>query len=890
MPKPRDDIAPTRLQDYRPPPWWVDTVDLQFALREDATEVTATLALRRNTAVAAAPLRLDGERLKLKRIELDGVALAESEYRLSATALELAAAPEQCMLTTVVEINPAANAALVGLYLSNGNFCTQCEAQSFRRITFFPDRPDILSVYTVAISADRERYPVLLSNGNPRAHGEAATAADGRARHYAVWHDPHPKPCYLFALVAGRLARLAGGFTTMSGRHVELNIYTEPHNADKCEHAMRSALNAMRWDEQTYGREYDLEVFNIVAVDDFNMGAMENKGLNIFNSAYVLARPDTATDADYQSIEGVIGHEYFHNWSGNRVTCRDWFQLSLKEGFTVFRDQEFCADMSARGVKRIRDVDTLRTRQFSEDAGPMAHPVRPRQYISIDNFYTMTVYHKGAEVIRMLANLLGAADFRKGTDLYFSRHDGQAATTEDFIKALEDAGGRDLSQFRLWYDIAGTPRLDIEQDYDPARRRYTLRVKQHTPDTPGQTDKPAMHIPVRVSLLGADGRAMPLTLQDEPPQTETTRVLHVTRKRQDFVFQQVRGRPVASLLRGLSAPVRLDMRRTDDELRFLMAHDDDAFNRWDAAQTYATQLINTRLDNDSTRMDAGKIAAGFIAACKKTLADERIPPALAAEILTLPSEQYLAGRQKHARPERIHRARKALRAAIAEALAGELVERYHGLAPSGAYSIEPAAMGRRALRNVCLSYLMTAAPPAEATVELCLRQYRQADNMTDVIAALRCLANLEHPARERALGEFYAKWKDTALVVDKWFSLQATSELPDTLARVKSLVEHPAFNLKNPNKVRALIGAFAAGNPSCFHAPDGGGYMFVADKVLQLDRFNPQIASRLAANLSAWRQYDKSRQTLMRRQLQIIMDTRELSKDTFEVVAKSLRG
>jgi len=883
----RTDTAPETifLKDYQPPAWLVDTVDLQFMLSESVTQVISTLKLRKNPDAPTQVLRLDGESLTPTAVTLNGELLTDEQYQLDEYSLTIDSAPDNSILTTIVELDPASNTTLMGLYQSSGNYCTQCEAEGFRKITFFPDRPDVLSTYTVMIVADKKKYPVLLSNGNPQDAGDTPPDSQGNDRHFAVWHDPHPKPCYLFALVAGDLACIHDEYTTQSGNKVDLNIYVEQHNADKCEHAMRSVINSMRWDEQTYGLEYDLEVFNIVAVDDFNMGAMENKGLNIFNSKYVLARPDTATDTDFQGIEGVIGHEYFHNWSGNRVTCRDWFQLSLKEGFTVFRDQEFSADMSARGIKRIQDVNMLRTHQFREDAGPMAHPIRPDQYVEINNFYTLTVYEKGAEVVRMLSNLLGPENFRKGTNLYFSRHDGEAVTTDDFVQALEDASGYDLQQFRNWYSTAGTPELTINEDYDSENNTYILTVSQRTPDTRGQTDKPSLHIPLSIGLLDQEGKPLPVILKGETGNKKTTRVLHIKHDSETFTFKNISHKPVASLLRGFSAPVKLNMDRSVDELCFLMAHDEDEFNRWDAAQTLATQLMVDQFDSEIITVDPA-----FIDAFRKTLTNESLKPALVAEILRLPAEGLLADQREEAQPDRIHSVRKGFRIVLARALQDELLQRYHSLTQSGEYSIEPNSMGERALRNTCLGYLMS---PIRGDIEddvfnICVSQYQNANNMTDVIAALSCLCNTNDPVRLESLDHFYKQWQSDALVMDKWFALQATSELPGTLKHVMTLSEHEAFNIKNPNKVRSLIGAFANANPLHFHAADGSGYDFIAERVIELNKINPQVASRLVNVFSRWQQYDGNRQQLMKKALKTVLNSGDLSKDVYEIVSKSL--
>jgi aminopeptidase N len=878
--------AATYLKDYQPPAWRLEKVDLVFELLESATRVTAELTCQR---LAAADLELYGESLQLLELAVDGHTLTADQYEKSDGSLVIPGLPDHCQLRIVTEIDPSANTSLMGLYVSGGNFCTQCEAEGFRRMTYFPDRPDVLSVYSTKIIADKLKFPVLLSNGNLVETGEAEPARDGSQRHYALWHDPHPKPSYLFALVAGDLARIQDSFTTMSGKQVELNIYVQHHNQDQCEHAMRSLKNAMRWDEQVYGREYDLDVFNIVAVDDFNMGAMENKGLNVFNSKYVLARPDTATDSDYQGIEGVIGHEYFHNWSGNRVTCRDWFQLSLKEGFTVFRDQEFSADMSARGIKRIQDVNMLRTYQFREDAGPMAHPVRPDSYVEINNFYTLTVYEKGAEVVRMLYHLLGRDKFRAATDLYFERHDGQAVTTDDFVKAMEDASGIDLEQFRRWYSQAGTPELTVSENYDTDSSKYTLTVRQATPPTPGQAEKEPLHIPVDVGLVDDNGQALELQLEGESQPVGTSRVLHLRKEEERYSFININSKPHASLLRGFSAPVKLVMERSVDELCFLMAHDSDEFNRWDAAQSLATRLMTEQV----TRSLAGHavdVNQQYIEACRRLLTSEQAKPSLIAEALRLPAESYIADSMAQARPDVIHQVRESFRASLAHELSDELWQRYQALAQNGAYNIDPDAMGARALRNLCLGYLMAPAREKihDRVFTACIDQYETAGNMTDVMAALTCLVNTDDAERDRALDQFYDKWKDETLVVDKWLALQASSRLANTFDNVKALTRHEAFNIKNPNKVRSLIGVFAGGNPYHFHRQDGAAYQFIADQIIQLDALNPQVAARLVGVFTRWRQFDEARQKMMREQLEKLARIEGLSKDAGEIISKSL--
>ncbi len=868
-----------RLADYQPPAYAIDHVDLHFDLDPDTTRVTSRLSLRRLRE--GEPLVLDGHDLELVSVAVNGRVLETDEFRLDEHSLTLAELPDSCELEVVTEIHPAANTSLGGLYTSGGNFCTQCEAEEFRKITYYLDRPDVMARFTTTLVADKADYPVLLSNGNLIASGELE---DGR--HWARWEDPFPKPAYLFALVAGDLARIEDSFTTTSGRKVDLHIYVQHHNIDKCEHAMRSLQKAMRWDEEVYGREYDLDLYMIVAVDDFNMGAMENKGLNVFNSRYVLARPDTATDTDYLGIESVIAHEYFHNWSGNRVTCRDWFQLSLKEGFTVFRDQEFSADMNSRGVQRIQDVNVLRTHQFREDAGPMAHPVRPDSYVEINNFYTVTAYNKGAEVVRMLAHLVGPEGFRRGTDLYFERHDGQAVTTDDFVSAIEDANDADFSQFRLWYSQAGTPQLNVAHHYDEQQKTLTLNITQSCPPTPGQAHKQPFHIPLAVGLLDAGGNDLPLCLEGEAATGDTTRVLHLREAEQSFVFRDVPPGAVPSLLRGFSAPVKLRDDLDDSQRYFLMAHDSDPFSRWEAGQKMAVKILAGLVDD----IQAGRplqLDEAFAEAFARTLADDRLDPAFAALALGLPAENYLAEFIQPIDPQAIHEARDFLRRALAERLRPQLEAVYAQNAGSGEYRIDGESIGRRALKNACLGYLSRIGD-SEA-IALAEGQFNTAGNMTDSMAALASLASQANAARERALAAFYQRWRDEPLVVDKWLSIQATAALPDTLDRVRELTKHEAFTLKNPNKVRALIGAFASANPSCFHAIDGAGYAFLADHILELDALNPQVAARLTSPFTQWRNYEPKRQALMQAQLQRLLAEPGLSKDVFEVVSKSLQ-
>jgi len=867
------------LKDYQPPAFLVDTVRLHVDLRERATHVRAELALRRNPAAPAAEggaLRLNGERLTLVSVAVDGRLLGSDDYAVDEESLTICSVPDAFILQTEVGIVPEDNTALEGLYTSGSMYCTQCEAEGFRKITYYPDRPDVMARFTTTIAADKARCPVLLSNGNPIASGDL----DG-GRHFVTWEDPFPKPSYLFALVAGDLRCIEDRYVTASGREVALRIYVEPENVDKCDHAMRSLQKAMRWDEERFGREYDLDVYMIVAVNDFNMGAMENKGLNVFNAKFVLARPETATDRDFLGIQGVIAHEYFHNWTGNRITCRDWFQLSLKEGLTVFRDQEFSADMGSRGVKRIEDVRLLRANQFAEDAGPMAHPVRPDSYIEINNFYTVTVYEKGAEVVRMQASLLGPEAFRRAMDLYFARHDGQAVTTDDFVRCMEDAGGRDLDQFRRWYSQAGTPEIDVSDAYDAAKRTYTLTVRQSCPPTPGQPDKQPLHVPFAVGLLDARGADLPLQLAGESAPGGASRILELRETEETFRFVGVAERPTPSLLRGFSAPVKVRYDCGDEALMFLMAHDSDGFNRWDAAQLLAQRVILRRVADP-----AAPLPPGFVAAFRQALADARADRALLAEVLALPGESYLADQLAQVDVDGIHRAREAVKTELAAALRDDLLAIHAAGADAGPYGIEPASIGRRSLRNLALGYLMQC--PDAQVAALCLAQYRAGHNMTDVMAALALIADSDLPERAEVLADFRARWQHDPLVMDKWFTVQAMARHPETLARVQALLGDPAFSIRNPNKVRSLIGAFATANPVCFHAVDGSGYAFLVDRVLELDPANPQIAARLLRAVSRWRRYDPVRQALMRGELERVVGAAGLSKDVYEIAAKSL--
>ena len=846
-----------RREDYRPPEWLVPEIALDFDLDPVRTRVTARLKVVRNGGNA--PLRLNGEGLALVSVTVDGQP-ADHVYENDLLTLELA--DDAALVETVVEIAPEANTQLMGLYASGGILCTQCEAEGFRRITFFPDRPDVLSRYSVRMTADKVRFPVLLANGDPIGSGDLA---DGR--HWAEWNDPFPKPCYLFALVAGDLEVNRDSFTTRSGRVVDLGIWVREADLPKTSHAMAALKASMAWDERVYGREYDLDVFNIVAVSDFNFGAMENKGLNIFNSRYILADPDTATDADFDAIAAVVAHEYFHNWSGNRVTCRDWFQLSLKEGFTVLRDQQFSADQGSAAVKRIEDVRTLRAAQFPEDAGPLAHPIRPESFIEISNFYTATIYNKGAEVIRMLHTILGPAAFRAGSDMYFDRNDGTAATCEDFVRAMEDASGVDLTAFRLWYAQAGTPRVGASLIHDAGSGRARLRLRQHLGPTPGQPDKKPMPIPLKVALFG-----------DKSEKKLADQLVMLDSEEEEVVFDGIGERPILSINRGFSAPVILEADRSAADLAFLSAHDDDPFARYEAMQQLMLDSLLGTIADGTADHDA------VIEAVANTLRDPALDPAFVAEAVLLPSEAFIGDQMSVLQPEAIRAAREALRASLGEEL-DHLWRGAYAASSANRYEYSPAAKGGRRLRSVALGYL--AAGSASDASALAMRQYREADNMTDRQGALGVLANGDSAERGEALAAFYDRYRDDALVLDKWFSLQALSIRPDTPAVVEALAAHRDFTLANPNRLRALVGSFAA-NQGAFHDASGRGYRFVADMILALDKLNPQTAARLVPPLGRWRRLDEERAASMRAELERIVAAPALSRDVFEQASKSL--
>ena len=881
------DTAPRTifLKDYQPPVYLVDHVKLHFALHETQTVVTSILTVKLNSENKQADKSfvLDGQNLQLLSVKVDGKALSEKEYVCDSETLSLANIPDTCELEIQTQINPIENKALEGLYLSSGMFCTQCEAQGFRRITYFPDRPDVMSIFEVTIIGDKEKYPILLSNGNLIDKGEA-----DNGQHWVTWQDPSLKPSYLFALVAGDLFCKEDTYTTMSGREITLQVFVEVENSHKCDHALMSLKQAMKWDEDTYGREYDLDIYMIVAVNDFNMGAMENKGLNVFNASCVLASPDTATDADYYTIQSIIAHEYFHNWSGNRVTCRDWFQLSLKEGFTVFRDQEFSADLNSRAVKRIDDVNVLRNAQFAQDSGPMAHPIRPDHYIEISNFYTVTVYNKGAEVVRMIRNLVGGEGFRKGTDLYFDRHDGQAVTTEDFVASMQDANDVDLTLFKNWYSQAGTPELDVSGIYNEKDKTYTIDIKQHCPDTTGQKNKKPFHIPLQLGLLDKNGTDIALYLTGDKNNSGSTQItLELTEKTQSFIFSKVASEPVISINRGFTSPVKTHLNYSNDELSFLFSHDSDEFNRWDAGQSLS---INTLLDliesfkNNKPLLLPDHVIRSY----KNTLTNPDLDKALIAQAMTLPSEGYLADQLEVVDVDGIHQARTFMRNELAKALKNEFKNSLQQGQSSANYLFHADEMARRDLNHTCLSYLMTLQD--SNTIKFCKTQFETANNMTDVLSALSNLSHYDTELRQQALDSFFEKWQHDAQVVEKWFAIQAASDLPDVLDKVKTLMQHDAFTLTNPNKVRSLIGRFCAGNIAHFHNIDGSGYAFLADQVLALDAMNPQIAARLVQSMSRWRRYDDKRQGLMKKQLERILNKKDLSKDVYEIASRSLQG
>ena len=889
--------TPIRRDAYQPLAYLVETVDLDFVLAPQATVVTNRMRCVRNPDAAAGPLVLFGEALTLLSLRIDGAEPAAGDVREVDGGLEVDLAADSVLMEVVTRIDPSANLTLSGLYQSRGGYYTQCEAEGFRRITYFPDRPDIMARYTVRLEADAATCPVLLSNGNLL---ETGTLPGGR--HFARWEDPFLKPSYLFALVAADLQALECKVETASGREVLLQVWVEQRDLDRVGHAMDSLVHSLRWDEEVFGLELDLDRFMIVAVSDFNMGAMENKGLNIFNTKYVLANPDTGTDLDFENVESVVAHEYFHNWTGNRVTCRDWFQLTLKEGLTVFRDQQFTADMmarasdspeaaaSARAVTRIANVRMLRASQFPEDAGPMAHPIRPDSYQEINNFYTATVYQKGAEVIRMLHTLLGREGFRNGMDLYFSYHDGQAVTCDDFVGCMAEANGADLDLFMRWYSQAGTPRLKADGVYDADSRSYTLTLAQRTPPTPGQPEKLPLHLPVAVGLIGPDGRDLPLQLDGEAHVGDTTRVLELKEASQTWRFVGVDAEPVPSVLRGYSAPVILDIAEDDTRLAFRMAHDADPFNRWDAAQRYMERVV-LGLAAAAAAGQPLEVPQAFGHAFRALLVNDGLDPAFVAETLALPSEAYLLERMEPADPAPLRAALIHLMRELGQALQADFLTRYMDLEVAGEYRYHPADAGRRALRNLCLRYMTAWGGPT--AVQLASLQFDTAGNMTERYGALAALVHSDAPERFKALEAFHERYRDDALVLDKWFQLQAgawrwSDAAPATLEQVRELMGNPAFSLSNPNKVYALLGGYFKANPAEFHRADGAGYAFWAEQVIALDRSNPQVASRMARALEGWRKFTPEIQARIRPALEQVAGTAGLSPDVAEIVGKAL--
>ncbi|MCE2029895.1 aminopeptidase N [Sessilibacter corallicola] len=875
-----------RLQDYQVPNFQITKTELHFNLEPTETLVTSKLQFERNAKSEnkSAALELHGQDIEIQSLKINGEELTDEQYQVNPESLTVFSVPDVFEFECIGKINPQENTSLEGLYKSRSMFCTQCEAEGFRKITYYLDRPDVMSEFTTTVEADKALYPILLSNGNPIEKGEL-----DNNRHFVTWHDPHKKPAYLFALVAGDLSVLDDTFTTSSGRDVALKIFVEPKDLDKCDHAMTSLKNAMKWDEDVYGREYDLDIFMIVAVDDFNMGAMENKGLNIFNTSCVLAKAETTSDTGFQRVEAVVAHEYFHNWSGNRVTCRDWFQLSLKEGFTVFRDSEFSADMGSRTVKRVEDANVLRTLQFAEDAGPMAHPVQPPSFIEISNFYTLTIYEKGAEVVRMIHTLLGAETFRKGSDIYFAENDGTAATIDDFISAMSKASGKDFTQFMTWYRQAGTPVLNVADNYDAENQKYTLTFAQSCPDTPEakSEDKKPYLIPVRLGLLGESG-PLPLEISDLGISGVTDTVVEITESTQCIEFSNVSEKPVPSLLRSLSAPVKLQFDYSRDQLIKIMSSDEDGFNRWEASQQLCVQVIQELMSGLQSEKPVA-VDPNLVAAFDRLLKDDDLDPAMVANMLSLPSESYLAELAEEIDVDAIHQCRAQLKKTLAEELCGSFAQRWQKTPATVDYKADAEQIGLRSIRNMCLSYLVASGQ--EQWFGVAYEQFSSANNMTDQFSAMSALVHSDSELAEsyasKALAEFYQQWSEEALVVNQWFGVQASKAHPNTLEQVKALMEHPAFTMKNPNKVRSVIGAFA-NNPVCFHAIDGSGYKFLADQIIELNALNPQIAARLLTPLTRWKKQTQQRQALMIEELKRIQFVADLSKDVYEVVSKSL--
>lgn len=891
----QQDVQVHYRSDYKPYPFDIERVSLSFDLQPEATVVDSVLQLvRKSDADSDAVLELDGEQLELLDITVNGEALSDDSYQFVEGGLEVSGLPQSCELAIKVKISPDTNTSLEGLYLSGGKYCTQCEAQGFRKITYYPDRPDVMSTFTVRIEADKEQFPHLLSNGNridsgDLISGDVDSTESDSGKHFAVWEDPFKKPSYLFALCAGDYDLLSDSFQTMTGREVRLEIFVDKGKLDQCHHAMASLKTAMKWDEDVFGLEYDLDIYMIVAVGDFNMGAMENKGLNIFNTKYVLASQDTATDTDFIDVEAVIGHEYFHNWTGNRVTCRDWFQLSLKEGLTVFRDQEFTADQTDHGVKRIEDVKVIRSHQFAEDAGPMAHPIRPDSYIEMNNFYTVTVYNKGAEVIRMYQTLLGRDGFKRGLDVYFERHDGQAVTCEDFVRAMEDANSFDLKQFRRWYSQAGTPEVSVTKSYDEASRQLTLTFEQSCPATPGQKNKELFHIPVKLGLLddiGNDIELKPVGLATEEMLLVEGDIVHVKQQKQSVTFDDVPKDVTPSILREFSAPVKLNYDYSLDELIFLFAHDSDMFNRWQAGQKLFSHVI---IDLCQQQDSGGSLQVldSVVSATKNLLDDAEVDGQFKALALTIPGVSTLIEQLDTVNIDHLLAARKFLKETLAQALELDWLLHYQTNHHVGEFEQDKGSIAKRALAGTCLSYLMTLEK--EDVYQLALKQLDNANNMTDASTALQLIVHSNYEDKLKVAEDFYQKWQNEELVVNKWLAIMASDPAEETIDRIEALLDHPSFELKNPNKVRALIGAFTGGNPTQFHRGDGLGYQYLARQIKALYAVNPQTAARLTGSFNRWRKFDDNRQQLMRDQLQDILSLPELSKDVFEIASKALK-
>ncbi|PCJ60571.1 MAG: aminopeptidase N [Planctomycetota bacterium] len=870
------------LKDYKQPDYWIKNIDLTFELGEEETVVSSVLKVEKNDSLNHSnPLVLMGEDLTIKSIELNGDVLNESDYKLDDKTLTVLNAKNNCELKIVTVIKPQENTKLEGLYKSSGNFCTQCEAEGFRRITYYLDRPDVMAIFTSKVIADKTKYPVLLSNGNPVESGDLP---DGK--HFVKWFDPFKKPSYLFALVAGELSFIESFYKTISGRKVQCRIYVEKENIDQCQHALDSLIHSMKWDEDRFGREYDLDIYNVVAVNDFNMGAMENKGLNVFNSKYVLAKPETATDLDFIQIEAVIGHEYFHNWTGNRITCRDWFQLSLKEGLTVFRDQEFTSDRQSRSSTRIQNVNILRNAQFPEDSGPMAHSVRPDSYAEINNFYTSTIYNKGSEVIRMIYTLLGKTVFRKATDLYFERHDGQAVTIDDFAQCMQDASGVDLTLFKNWYCQAGTPVVEVKSEYDSSGKIYKLHFKQSCPATPGQDQKNPFHIPVKLGLLDEVGNDLELKPSGGNYVSDGTSIIYnLMEQEQTLEFTNIEKEPTPSLFREFSSPIKLVYEYSDEELAFLMSNDNDEFNQWEASQNFALRIILKNIDHYQNNNEL-EINENYLKAIDKIITNDSMEDDIKANALMIPSMRYIGELMPEIDVDAAYSSREFLIKQVANASKSKFLELYHSCKGSDVYELNNQAIGQRSLKNGALSWLMSGSSPE---IELCFKQYNSSSNMTDELAAIGLIVDHDCNERSLAIEGFYNKWKNDVLVLNKWLALQGGSKIKGNINNVKNLMSHESFEIKNPNKVRSLLGSFFAGSYIEFHAIDGSGYQFLSETILKLDQLNPQVSARMVSGLIGFKKFKKDRADLMKAELEKIQNSENVSADVMEIVNNSLK-